>query len=59
MLIVPVLRGDQSPPGTTASSRPAAQVRLTRAEAAESAKDARARITASALWAAKALAGEI
>ena len=44
MLIVPVLRGDQSPPGTTASSRPAAQVRLTRAEAAESAKDARAKV---------------
>jgi len=44
MLMVPVMRGDQSPPGSTASSRPAAQVRLTKAEAAGSAKDARTKV---------------
>jgi quinoprotein glucose dehydrogenase len=44
MLMVPVMRGDQSPPGSTASSRPAAQVRLTKADAAAFAKEARARV---------------
>ena len=44
MLMVPVMHGDQSPPGSTASSRPAAQVRLTKAEAAGSAKDARSKV---------------
>jgi quinoprotein glucose dehydrogenase len=43
MLVIPVMHGDQGSPGT-AASRPAGQVRLTKAEAAASAKDARARV---------------
>jgi quinoprotein glucose dehydrogenase len=43
MLVIQVMHGDQGSPGTTAS-KPAAQVRLTKAEAAAFARDARARV---------------
>jgi glucose/arabinose dehydrogenase/HEAT repeat protein len=43
VLLVPVMHGDQGPPGST-TSRPAAQVRLTKAEAAGFAKDARTKV---------------
>ena len=61
MLVIPVMHGDQAPPGT-AASRPAAQVRLTKAEAAAFAKDARTRVNVDmpagvelTLWASERL----
>ncbi len=61
MLVIPVMHGDQGPPGTTAS-RPAGQVRLTKAEAAAFARDARTRVNVDVaagveltLWASERL----
>src|SRR5688500_13596768 len=61
MLVIPVMQGDQGPPGTSAS-RPASQVRLTKAEAAAFARDARTRLNVDmpagvelTLWASERL----
>jgi quinoprotein glucose dehydrogenase len=62
MLLSPVIHSDQSPPGTTAASRPATQVRLTKADAAGFAKEARGKVNVEmpagvelTLWASERL----